>query len=83
MIARRQRRALAAGGDIGGTEIKGDGDAGRGLQQRAIADLPGPAASAIFALGTVRDGMAVKADDRDILAVGAGGGEQAVDGDGV
>ena len=43
MVERRQRRALAAGGDVGAAEIGDDIDAGQARQQRAVADLPGAA----------------------------------------
>ena len=78
VIAWRQRRALAASGDISGAKIMHHRDSRRRLQQCAIADLPCPAA-----IGPMCDGMAVKADERDILAGDLGGREQPVDGDGV
>ncbi len=64
MEQRHERRALAAGGDVGRAKIADDIDAGQPRQQRAVADLPGAAL-----LGAVQDGMAVKADDVDLEAV--------------
>ena len=63
MIDRHKRRALPAGGDIGGAEIMHDRDMD-GLGQRCgIADLHGH-----FLRRPVQHGLAVKADDIDILA---------------
>ena len=43
MVERRERRPLAARRDIGAAEIGDDIDAGQPGEQRAVADLPGPA----------------------------------------
>ena len=57
MVERHQRRALAAGGDIGAAEIGDDIDPDEPRQQGAVADLPGAAL-----VRAVQDRMAVKAD---------------------
>ena len=40
-IDRRERRALAAGGDVGRAEVADDVDAERRRGARAVAELPG------------------------------------------
>ena len=60
---RHQRRALAAGGDIGAAEIIGNTHARAARQQSGIADLPGEGgAGAPLCGGTMQDGLSVKAD---------------------
>ncbi len=63
MVERRQRRAFAAGGDIGAAEIADDIAADEPRQQRAVADLPGAALPR-----AMQDRVAVKPDeiDRDL-----------------
>ena len=63
MIDRHKRRALPAGGDIGGAEIMHDRDMDRLGQRRGVADLHGH-----FLRGPVQHGLAVEADDIDVLA---------------
>ena len=54
---RRERRALAAGGDVAAAEVGHHADAGQFREQRRVADLRG-----VAALGTVPDRLAVAAD---------------------
>ena len=63
MIDRHERRTLSAGSDVGGAEIMHDRDVDRLGQRRGIADLHGH-----FLRRPVQHGLAVKADDIDILA---------------
>jgi len=60
VVQRREGRALAAGGDIGGAEIVDAGDAQRRRQPGAVAQLPGEAP-----LRPVQHGLAVHADHVD------------------
>ena len=63
VIDRHKRRALAAGGDIRGAKIMHDRDMDGLGQRRRIADLHGH-----FLRRPVQHGLAVKADNIDILA---------------
>jgi hypothetical protein len=63
MIDRDQRRALPARGDIGSAEIMHDRDMDGFRQGRGIADLHRHPLG-----GTVQHGLAVEADDVDVLA---------------
>ena len=74
MIERHQRRALAARLHIGAAEIIDHIDAGQPRQQRAVADLPGPVLRR-----PVQDGLAVKADQRDLVRRQPGLGQQRLD----
>ena len=62
VIDRHERRALPAGGDVGGAEIMHDGNMDR-LGQAAAS----PICTVNPALGPVQHGLAVKADDVDVL----------------
>jgi hypothetical protein len=68
---RRERRALAAGGDVGGAEIMHNLHAAAPGKGGGVADLPGPARGRV-----VQNGLAMKADH-------IGGLAQHGDGDGV
>ena len=63
MIDRHERRALPAGLDIGGAEIMHHGNMDRFGQRGAVADL-----HRHLLLGPVQHGLAVEADDVDVLA---------------
>ena len=60
VIERRQRRAFAAGGDVGAAEIGDHIATGQPRQQRPVADLPGPALRRLM-----HDRVAVKSDQID------------------
>ena len=62
VIDRHERRALPAGLDVGGAEIMHDRDMDRLGQRRGVADLHRQPA-----LGPVQHGLAVEADDIDVL----------------
>ena len=62
MIDRHERRALAAGCDVGGAEIMHDRNMDRPRQRRGIADLHGQ-----LCAGPVQHGLAVEADDIDVF----------------
>ena len=62
MINRHKGRALPAGVDVGGAEIVHDRDADRPSERQRIADLD----RQLF-LGPVQHGLAVKADDVDVV----------------
>ena len=62
MIQRHQRCALAARFHIGAAEIIDHVNAGQPRQQTAVANLPGPVLSR-----PVQDGLAVKADQGDLV----------------
>ncbi len=63
VIDRHERRALPAGGDVGGAEIMHDRDMDGLGQRRGVADL-----HRHFLRGPVQHGLAVKADDIDVFA---------------
>ena len=62
VIDRHKRRALPAGFDVGGAEIVHDRDMDRLGERGRVADLHRQ-----LSLGPVQHGLAVKADDIDIL----------------
>ena len=66
MIDRHERRALPAGGDVGGAEIVHYRNVDGLRQRHGIADLHRQ-----LPFGPVQHGLAVKADDVDILAADA------------
>ena len=74
MEHRHQRRALPAGGDIGGAEIVDHRDAEPCGERRAVADLDGQAA-----VRPVQDGLAVEADHCHFARRHAVGGEKRLD----
>ena len=63
VIDRHERRALPAGGDVGGAEIVHDRNMDRPRQRSGIADLHRHLLG-----GTVQHGLAMEADDVDVLA---------------
>jgi len=63
VIDRNERRALPAGRDVGGAEIVHHGNMDGLGKRRRVADLHGEPA-----VGPVQHGLAVEADDVDILA---------------
>ncbi len=63
MIDRHQRSPLPARRDIGAAQIANYRNSERSGERRAVADLPRPAP-----FRPMRDRVAVKADDRDVLS---------------
>ena len=74
MIDRRERRAFAAGRDIGRAEVADDVDAERSGGARAVAELAREAGAR-----PVQDRLAVQADERDALARDAEAVEKGLD----
>ena len=74
VIDRHERRALPAGGDVGGAEIMHHGNVDRLRQRRGVADLHRQ-----LLLGPVQHGLAVEADDVDILGRDAVLGDEGGD----
>ena len=73
MKDRHQRRALAAGGHIGGAEIMNHGHVQPPRQRRAVAELHGQPRRRL-----VQHGLAVEADNRDGRLVDPLGGEKVL-----
>jgi len=71
VIYGEQRRALPACRDIGAAQVRDDRDAECPRQGGAVADLPGPAP-----FGTMGHGMAMEADDGNVLRHMAAAGQQ-------